>query len=279
MREEAAPQLAPLVERVHARVRPGRVLDPSPRVTFYKYANASSTVREREGRLHFRLSHRFKPAPEPVLEGVVGVLLCRMLGLPSNRADPAAVRAYRSYMDADMDAAAESASASKGRKHIDPVGTHRSLLESYLRISLDMGLTLPRIPTLSWSKTVARHRFGHWDPHHNAVVISQILDDEGVPEFVLDYVLYHELLHIMHPTKMGSATKRIVHSAAFKCDERKFPRWQDGEMWLRKLASRRITRPAKSPLRPAPQPGRPRAPPSKGRFPFLGRFLANHGAN
>jgi predicted metal-dependent hydrolase len=102
-----------------------------------------------------------------------------------------------------------------------------------------MGLTLPKVPTLSWSKTVSRHRFGHWDPDHNAVVISQVLDDPDVPEFVLDYVLYHELLHILHPVKMGSATKRIVHSAAFRRDERRFPRWKEGEEWIRRLARRR----------------------------------------
>jgi hypothetical protein len=127
----------------------------------------------------------------------------------------------------------------KGRKHIDPVGTHRSLLESYLRVSLDMDLTLPEVPKLSWSREVARHRFGHWDPDHQAVVISQVLDDPKVPEFVLDYVLYHELLHILHPVKMGSGSKRIVHSTAFKRDERRFPAWQEAETWISRLSRRR----------------------------------------
>jgi hypothetical protein len=236
--ERPAPGLAPLVERVHARLRPGRVLEPPPQVSFYPYAGGGSTVRERDGRLRFRLSERMKGAPDEVLEGVVAVLLCRYLGLPDSRADPASVRAYRAYLNDERNAGPAPAGR-QGRKHIDPVGAHRSLLESYLRVSLDLGLALPKIPTLSWSKTVSRHRFGHWDPEHNAVVISQVLDDPGVPEFVLDYVLYHELLHILHPVKMGSGTKRIVHSAAFKRDERRFPRWREGDEWIRKLARRR----------------------------------------
>lgn len=241
MLERPAPALAPLVERVHARLRPGRMLEPAPKVSFYPYAGGGSTVRERDGRLTFRLSDRMQGAPDVVLEGVVGVLLCRFLGLPDSRADAAAVRAYRAYLNDERNAnpVGPAPAGRQGRKHIDPVGAHRSLLESYLRVTLDLGLTLPRVPTLSWSKTVSRHRFGHWDPDHNAVVISQVLDDPDVPEFVLDYVLYHELLHILHPVKMGSGTKRIVHSAAFKRDERRFPRWKEGDDWIRRLARRR----------------------------------------
>jgi len=240
--ERPAPALVPLVQRVHAGLRPGRLLEPAPSVAFYPYSGGGSTVRERGGRLRFRLSDRLQGAPDLVLEGVVAVLLCRVLGLPDSRADPEAVRAYRAFLNQAMDGGAGAGptpAGRKGRKHIDPVGAHRSLLESYLRVSLDLGLALPRVPTLSWSKTVSRHRFGHWDPDHNAVVISQVLDDPDVPEFVLDYVLYHELLHILHPVKMGSGTKRIVHSAAFKRDERKFPRWREGEDWIRRLARRR----------------------------------------
>jgi hypothetical protein len=174
-------------------------------------------------------------APDEVVEGVVNVLLSRLWGIPAARMDRRAVRAYREHMDA-------APPARTGRKHIDPVGAHRSLLESFLRVTLDLGIALPRVPTLSWSKTVATHRFGHWDPDHNAIVISQVLDDPEVPEFVLDYVLYHELLHIVHPVKMGSGTKRIIHSAAFKRDERRFARWKEGEDWLRKIGRRRNMR-------------------------------------
>lgn len=213
------------------------MLEPPPKVSFYPYAGGGSTVREREGRLRFRLSDRMQGAPDQVLEGVVGVLLCRYFGLPDAKADPAAVRAYREYLNDERNAGPAPAGR-QGRKHIEPVGAHRSLLESYLRVSLDLGLALPRVPTLSWSKTVSRHRFGHWDPDHQVIVVSQILDDPDVPEFVLDYVVYHEVLHILHPVRMGSATKRIVHSAAFRRDERRYPRWQEGDAWIAKLATR-----------------------------------------
>lgn len=229
-----APGLVPLVERVHARLRPDRALPRPPFVEFYPYSNGTSTVREHDGRLVFRITTRLEGAPDPAVEGVVAILLTRVLRIGMPTSETANVRAYREVLEG-----ARGRAEPKGRKHIDPVGAHRSLLESYLRVTLDLGLVLPRVPTLSWSKTVARHRFGHWDPDHNAVVISQVLDDPKVPESVLDYVLYHELLHILHPVKMGSGSKRIVHSAAFKRDERKFPGWKEADAWINKLARKR----------------------------------------
>lgn len=227
----------PLVERVHARLRPARGLPRPPHVEFYPYANGTSTVRERDGQLRFRITTRLEGAPDAAVEGVFAVLLSRILRVDLPPSESSNVRAYREHLEAGRGRA-----EAKGRKHIDPVGAHRSLLESYLRVTLDLGLVLPRVPTLSWSKTVARHRFGHWDPDHNAVVISQVLDDPAVPEFVLDYVVYHELLHILHPVKMGSGTKRIVHSAAFKRDERRFPGWKEADAWIEKLARQRPRR-------------------------------------
>lgn len=238
---QATSDVQELVQRVHSRLRAGRRLDPAPHLSFHAYVEARSTVREKADRLHFRLSDQLQGAPDQVLEGVVGILLCRILGLPDSRADPVAVRAYREHLlharqpIRDVDGGDPRP---RGRKHIDPVGAHRSLLESYLRVTLDMDLALPSVPKLSWSKTVSGHRFGHWDPDHNVIVLSQILDDPDVPEFVLDYVLYHELLHIVHPVRMGSGTKRIVHSAAFRRDERKYPRWKEGDAWITKLANR-----------------------------------------
>ncbi|MEK6975525.1 MAG: hypothetical protein AABY18_04190 [Candidatus Thermoplasmatota archaeon] len=234
MRSREAPALVPLVERVHARLRPSRALPRPPHVVFYPYANGASTVRERDGRLHFRITTRLEGAPDEAVEGVVAILLSRVLRVDMPASETGNLRTYREHLEAGR-----GREEPKRRKHIDPVGEHRSLLESYLRVSLDLGLVLPQVPTLSWSKTVARHRFGHWDPEHNAVVISQVLDDPKVPEFVLDYVLYHELLHILHPVKMGSGSKRIVHSAAFKRDERKFPGWKEADAWINRLARRR----------------------------------------
>jgi hypothetical protein len=225
-----APHLVPLVQEAHERLF-GRPAAPPPLVFLYPYTEGRSTVRKEGGRLRFDLNTAFGDAPPDAVLGIAGILLARLERVREQAVPEPWRRASRTFL-------AERPPAATGRKHIEPVGAHRSLLESYLRVTMDLDLAPPQVPRLSWSRTVAGHRFGHWDADHNVIVISQILDDPEVPEFVLDYVVYHELLHIVHPARMGSGSRRIVHSAAFRRDERRFPRWKEGEEWIGKLARR-----------------------------------------
>jgi hypothetical protein len=225
-----APHLVTIVEQVHQDVL-GHPPRRSPWVGFYPYAEGRSTVRVEDGRLVYKLNEALQHAPSDVVEGIVAILLCKIEGIKEKEANRERIRAYREFM-----AGPRPESGRKSRKHIEPVGKHRSLIESYLRVTLDMDLIVPEVPTLSWSQQVSRNRFGHWDAEHKCIVISQVLDDPRVPEFVLDYVVYHEVLHIIHPVRMGSGSKRRVHTAAFRRDERKFPQWKEGEAWIKKLA-------------------------------------------
>ncbi len=243
--ELRADALVPMLEAAHVHVtgtRPGR----TPHVAFYPYASTKSTIRIRERQIRLRISDHLQDAPDLVLRGLMQLLVARVLGAPESRIDGEALRAYQEHIEQDKVAARRSESRqARGRKHIDPVGDHRSLLESFMRVVLDHDIRLPEAPTLSWSKTRSRRRFGHHDADHGAIVISKTLDDPDVPEFVLDYVVYHELLHIVIPPRLGSTGKRIVHPKEFKQAERRFKRWQEAEAWLTALASgrnpRRIT--------------------------------------
>lgn len=236
MKEVFAPHLVPVAEACHEALL-GRPPAKRPLVAFYRYVSTKSTVREREGRIHVRLSDHLQGAPEEALRGIIGILLCRLHRVPESRVPARDRQAYEAFVAGDeVDARRSRSRQVRGRKHIDPVGEHRSLLESYLRVTMDMDLLLPEAPRLSWSKERSYQRLGHQDPDHGAIVISRIFDDPDVPEYVLDYVVYHELLHIAIPPKRGSGSKRIVHSAAFRRAERRFPQWQDAEKWLTRLS-------------------------------------------
>ena len=234
MKAVPAPALVAMVEGVHEAVT-GKPLRPPPAVAFYPYVSTKSTVRQRDGRLHIRLSDHLHDAPDAALRGVVGILLARVARLPEARVDAGDRAAYHAFVEA-AEGRRRASRRSRGRKHIDPVGDHRSLLESYLRVTMDLDLNLPEAPKLGWSKTVSRRRFGHQDSDHGAIIISKVLDDPDVPEFVLDYVVYHELLHILIPPRMGSGRKRIVHPKEFKQAEARFPQQAEAERWLSKLA-------------------------------------------
>lgn len=237
--EEEAEALVPRLVAVYERLL-GRRPRRGPHVCFYPYASTTSTIRLRDGQVRLRISDHLRDAPDEVLDGLMMLLVCRLKGVPERRADEAATRAYRAYLDDDKVAQRRAASRrERGSKHIDPIGRHRSLLQSFMRVVIDFDVRLPQAPTLSWTKTPSRRRFGHHDADVGAIVISQLLDDAHVPEFVLDYVVYHELLHIIHPPRMGSGGKRLVHPPEFRAAERRFPQQQEAEAWLETLASGR----------------------------------------
>ena len=40
---------------------------------------------------------------------------------------------------------------------------------------------------------------GHFDPSHNAIIISRIFDEPKAPKLALEYVMFHEMLHLRYP--------------------------------------------------------------------------------
>ena len=90
-------------------------------------------------------------------------------------------------------------------------------------------------PRLTWSGSFTGRKFGHYDPVHDTVMISATLDRADVPEFVLDSVMHHELLH----KKLGvgwNNGRMSVHTSEFREQERRFARFHEAEAIRRRLA-------------------------------------------
>lgn len=87
-------------------------------------------------------------------------------------------------------------------------------------------------PHLSWSRQISRHRLGNYDHHRQRMVISRILDHPEIPPFVVRGIVYHEMLHMIHPIQKKNG-RRLIHSEFFKKDEQKFQDHFKFERWLR----------------------------------------------
>lgn len=91
-------------------------------------------------------------------------------------------------------------------------------------------------PRLAWSQINTYRKFGHYEPARDRVVMSLTLDNGHIPEFVTEFVLFHELLHKYHGTKWVNG-KRMVHTPEFRADESRFKLYTEAQKWLQKLAS------------------------------------------
>ncbi|PYS86109.1 MAG: hypothetical protein DMF62_16955 [Acidobacteria bacterium] len=88
-----------------------------------------------------------------------------------------------------------------------------------------------RRPNLSWSMRKTFRVLGHHDATQNKIVISRSLDTPETPRFIVEYVMFHEMLHIKHPTITING-RRYNHTSAFRFDEERFPFYRAAEKWI-----------------------------------------------
>jgi predicted metal-dependent hydrolase len=90
-------------------------------------------------------------------------------------------------------------------------------------------------PTITWSQRRTRRILGHHDRVHETITISKSLDSAEVPQWFVEYILYHEMLHIKHPAKIMNG-RRYYHTGAFRSDERRFPHYDNAQRWLERVS-------------------------------------------
>ena len=217
-------------------LRPGSCLPPLT-VEFFAFANVNNTIRLREGKLHVRLSDLLEGAPEPVLRALAHILLAKMYRKPIERSH--ATR-YRRYVHShEIRHKAHLVRQVRGRKRIASAqGRVYDLDKIFTRVNRRYFNGRLHRPALSWSARRTKRILGHHDAVHDAIIISRSLDQPDVPEFLVEYVLYHEMLHIKHRPRIVDG-RRLFHTAAFRADEQRFARFDEAMTWFDKFARRR----------------------------------------
>jgi hypothetical protein len=217
--------------------RPTPVID----VRFYPYAGLNHTIRLRAGRVYVRLSDIFRDAPDNVQRALAYILVAKLL---RRRTPQMHERVYRAYAtSAHILRAADLARRQRGRKVVSTArGVCHNLERLFARINRRYFDDALAKPTLTWSQRRTRRILGHHDPVHDTIVISKTLDAADVPEWFVEYILFHEMLHIKHPARLVNG-RRMYHTRAFRAEEQRYPLYQEAQAWLDHIArSRRAPR-------------------------------------
>ena len=206
---------------------------PEFRILFYHFTNINNTIRLREGVILARLSDLLEGAPRPVLQAIAHILLAKLYRKPIN---PVYATRYRRYTASH--ALAEKAHLIRqirGRKKIGPSKGHVYDLEAIFEdLNARFFHGLMARPRMTWSTHHSRQSLGHYDPAHNAIVVSRVFDRVSVPRYAIEYLVYHEMLHLKHPVKLRGG-RRCVHSQAFQDEEKLFPELQAALRFLRAI--------------------------------------------
>jgi hypothetical protein len=221
-----------IFRRVHRDIRP-RTIIPTIEIEYKRFANADSHVRLEDGAIKVRITDLLESAPAPVTEALAHILLGKLYRKPAGRQY---AHRYRLYLNRkDMRRQIQLVRQLRGRKvHAGPEGSEHNLEQIFEELNAKHFGGMMARPALGWSQIRSRTRLGHFDPSHNMIVISRIFDDPRAPRLALEYVMFHEMLHLHYPVD-HTGSRRCVHTPEFKAHEKLFPQFKDARALLKKL--------------------------------------------
>lgn len=176
------------------------------------------------------ISDYLQDAPDAVLYDLIETIFTHVKGKR-----PVFSKEYMDWVTSDDFINKQRAIYLKRSKNLtrSHVGNVRDLVDSAQRL-LDSGLVHPSDidnSMFTWTSRPNYRRVGYCSPMMRVVAISSALDCNNVPENVLDFVVYHEILHL----RQGYRPFVRSHDREFRSQERSFPGYEEAEAFLKKL--------------------------------------------
>jgi len=195
-------------------------------VQFY-VSSALWRTRLTEQYIDVALHEGFIGAPDEVLRALMHAALGHEDDAYQHRCKAYAVS--EPFADVTTDLAMTTAELSTATQ-----GQHYDLAEVFERVNnayFDGQLDRPR---LVWNKTLTERKMGHYNAHTDTLMLSITLDAIPAPRYVIDYVMYHELLHKKFGVSVVNG-RRYAHTPEFRAAEEKFARHDEAEAYLAQM--------------------------------------------
>ncbi|CAN5574127.1 SprT-like domain-containing protein [soil metagenome] len=203
---------------------------PEIEVSFYPYIGINHTIRVRNGKIFVRICEICREMPLNAQKALAFILVAKLF---RKKIPPEARKIYSDFIkQKEIQTQAKDNKRNRGRKIITTSkGSFYDLEGIFEKINqIYFNNSIPKT-TLTWSVRRTFRILGHHDSTHETIVISRSLDDKNVPKYVVEYVVFHEMLHIFHPTQNRNG-RRYNHTPEFRRDEGKFLYFTEAENWI-----------------------------------------------
>jgi Predicted metal-dependent hydrolase len=215
---------------------------PPISVEFYPYIGINHTIRIRSGQAFVRLTELCREMPAEEHRSLAYILVSKLY----RRKAPKWMRErYSNFIKSDeIRISSTESKRARGRKVLTgTTGSVYDLAEIFDNLNDRYFSGRLSKPSLTWSARKTYRILGHHDSTLDTIVISRSLDTIQTPRYVVEYVMFHEMLHVHHPT-IHQNGRRYNHTAAFRRDEEKFEHFHIAERWIENNV-RRLKRAAK----------------------------------
>jgi hypothetical protein len=224
--------LIQIFEEEYRLLRP-RAPIPLIGILFRRFTSLNTTIRLRQGKIFVSLSDLMEGAPESVLHAIAHILLAKLYKKPVEPSQN--LRFKRFTTSSAVTRQIEMIRHTRGSKRYSgPQGHFYDLEEVFDSLNARFFSGLLGRPELTWSEGMAKRSLGHYDAAHNTIVVSRVFDRPSSPRYAIEYLLYHEMLHLKHPVRMRGM-RRCVHSREFKADEALFPQLREALTFIKRL--------------------------------------------
>jgi hypothetical protein len=209
---------------------------PAPLFTveYRSFSSLRSTIRLRNNHVEVRVADLLADAPPIVHEALAEILLAQLY---RRRPSQEARACYLSYIySPSVRHRVDALRRQRGRKRLlPPRGRRYDLEEIFDQLNARYFDGTMERARLGWSPHRSRSILGHYDSAHGTITISRWFDSPAVPRYLVEYLVFHEMLHIKFPVQRDGH-RRIVHSRTFREAERSFPHYQEARRRLMQMA-------------------------------------------
>jgi hypothetical protein len=201
-------------------------------VSFRPFTGLRSAIRTlRKNHIEAHLSDLLQEAPPLVIEALAEILITRLFRMRTSREAHECYKAWAASLPVVR--RVEEIHRQRGRKRLlAPQGSFfnlKAVLDdlNHRFFGGELGIV-----GIGWSPNRSRTMLGHYDSSHRTITVTRWLDRRSVPRYVVEYLVFHEMLHARFPVEHRNH-RRVVHSQDFRQAERSFPHYSRAIRWLR----------------------------------------------
>lgn len=168
---------------------------------------------------------RLAAAPPGVFAAAVRCVWDR---LDRQAPDPEDVRALAAFLrDHRAAVPPPTPAGSAAGRHVDLAAVCRSVNARFF------GGQAPVVGVM-WTPRRSFRRLADCHPEAGIIRVSRLLDSPRVPPYYIEYLIYHELLHLVVPPVMRGG-RRCFHHLAFQRLERRFPQYREAREYQEQM--------------------------------------------
>ena len=209
-------------------------VSPTLDCSYKNFSSLKATAKLEKNTLIARVSEGYNAASQDVLVGLALHLLQKIFRKKCPFDFYA--RAYKEFVTRESTARLNTSIRVAKPKKLEAVGNVYNLNDILAAVLRDYShlLGTTKLSGISWNNRLGKRLLAFHDESFNTVMVNNSFDSYKVPQFVLEYLVFHELLHAKHGAayQRGSSLRRMVHTHAFKQDEKKFLLLKEAESWL-----------------------------------------------